>query len=187
MANNLYLALLRGINVGGNNIIKMDKLKSWFEDMGFADVKTYIQSGNVIISSGIGSEEAVTKKIEKGLAEKHGKQIPVVVVPYSDLKKVIDDAPKGFGTDKDNYKYDVIFIRNPMTVAKAFPQIEFNPDVDAKYKGKRVMYFSRKTSKLTKSRLNKLVGSKLYQHLTIRNWNTTSRLLELLEELKQMS
>jgi len=65
-----FLALLRGINVGGNNLIKMNDLKAEFERLGFQDVKTYIQSGNVIFSSALSDKLKLTELLEKSLSEK---------------------------------------------------------------------------------------------------------------------
>ena len=96
MAKNKYLALLRGINVGGNNIIKMTDLKSCFEKLGFTDVLTYIQSGNVVFTSDIKDKTRLTKKIEHALTERFNYKALVVVITHRELKKVVDEAPHGF-------------------------------------------------------------------------------------------
>lgn len=80
MAGNQYLALLRGINVGGNNIIKMTDLKSCFENMGFDDVLTYIQSGNVLFKSDEKNKTRLTNRIEMVLSEHFNPDYSYVIV-----------------------------------------------------------------------------------------------------------
>ena len=80
MAQTQYLALLRGINVGGNNIIKMADLKACFESLGLTDVVTYIQSGNVIFKSAEKDKAKLTKMIEAGLSKRFNYEARLVVI-----------------------------------------------------------------------------------------------------------
>jgi len=153
-----YVALLRGINVGGKNLIRMPALKACFEENGFEDVATYIQSGNVLFSSSETSNAELTDRIEAML------------------------APKGFGTQPATYRYDVIFLKEPLSAKTAIKAVPPNPAVDAAHTGTGVLYFSRLTAKATASRLGKIVSSPIYQSVTIRNWNTTTKLLSLMDE-----
>ena len=98
MADTQYLALLRGINVGGNNIIKMADLKACFENMGFTEVVTFIQSGNVLFRSAEKDKTKLTKKIEQGLSERFSYKSRLVVVAHKELKKAVVEAPKEFGS-----------------------------------------------------------------------------------------
>ena len=176
-----YLCLLRGINVGGNNIIKMAALKKAFEDMGYTDVTTYIQSGNVVFSSNK-SPSTLQSTIEKTLSKRFTYASKVVVITKNDLKKAIREAPKSFGARPEKYKYDIIFLKKPLTAVKAIKEIEVREGVDTAAKGTNVLYFSRLTAKLGKSRLSKIVQKPAYQNMTIRNWNTTTKLLSLMED-----
>jgi len=124
-----YLALLRGINVGGKNIIKMTVLKSCFEGMGFHDVVTYIQSGNVIFSSSDKNAEKLTEKIEKALSKKFDYNSRVVVVTHDMLRDAVKSAPKGFGTEPGKYRYDVIFLKPSMTAKEAMRSVSTKPGV----------------------------------------------------------
>jgi len=92
-----FLALLRGINVGGNNIIKMADLKACFETMGFANVSTYIQSGNVIFSSEEVDTIALEERIEKVLSETFNYKSRVVVIAISNLKRLWSKLQKTLG------------------------------------------------------------------------------------------
>jgi uncharacterized protein (DUF1697 family) len=177
-----YLALLRGINVGGKNIIKMVDLKASFESIGFSDVTTYIQSGNVAFASAEKDNARLTEKIERALSKRFNYTSRLVLVAHSEMKKIVAGAPKEFGDDPDTYRYDVIFLKEPLTPTKAMEQVSVREGVDQAYKGKYVLYFSRLISKASQSHLTKIIGLPVYQNMTIRNWNTTTKLLALMEK-----
>jgi uncharacterized protein (DUF1697 family) len=180
MTSNHYLALLRGINVGGRNIIKMTDLKKCFEDLGCVDVATFIQSGNVVFRSEQADAGALVSKIERALSGHFAYSSRVVVLTRTQLAQVVKRAPAGFGEQPDEFKYDVIFLREPITETQAIRSISVREGVDAIYKGKGVVYCSRLISKLTQSHLSRIVSLPVYQHMTIRNWNTTIKLCALL-------
>lgn len=179
-----YVALLRGINVGGNNLIRMADLKACCEEMGLLDVSTYIASGNVIFGSEGKNVEKLTTKIEKALSKEFGYKASVVVVPYVELKEAVKKAPKGFGNEPEKYRYDVIFMRAPMTAAEAMKSVEVREGVDRAWQGKSVLYFARVAAKATQSKLPKLASKPAYKSMTVRNWNTTTKLLALLRTAK---
>ncbi len=182
MADTQYLALLRGINVGGNNIIKMADLKACFENMGLTEVVTYIQSGNVLFKSGEKDKLKLTHKIEKVLSERFSYKSRLVVISHKQLKQVVEESPKGFGTEPDEYRYDVIFLKEPLTPKEAMKSVSTKAGVDHAYTGKDVLYFSRLISKAAQSHLTKIISLPVYQNMTIRNWNTTTKLLALMEK-----
>ena len=182
MADTQYLALLRGINVGGNNIIKMADLKACFENMGFTDVITYIQSGNVLFRAAEKDKTKLTQKIEQGLSERFSYKSRLVVVAHKELRKAVEGTPKGFGKELDKYRYDVIFLKEPLTPGEAMKNVSIKEDVDSAYAGKSVLYFSRLISKASQSHLTKIIKLPVYQNMTIRNWNTTTKLLALMEK-----
>lgn len=177
-----YVSLLRGINVGGNNIIKMADLKKCFDDMGFANVRTYIQSGNVLFTASE-SAEALERKIEKTLSKRFAYHARALVLSQRRLESVVQRAPREFGEEPEKYRYDVVFIKKPLTSAKAMQAVETRDGVDNAYRGQHVLYFKRLAAKATKSRFSKIGSKPEYQHMTIRNWNTTTRLLSLLDEI----
>lgn len=187
MADTQYLALLRGINVGGKNIIKMTDLKACFENMGFADVATFIQSGNVLFRSAEKDKTKLTTQIEKGLSEKFNYQSRLVVVTHKELEKIVDGVPRGFGSDSDTFRYDVIFLKEPLTPKEAMKSVGTKVGVDNAHTGKYVLYFSRLISKATQSHLSRIIKLPVYQNMTIRNWNTTTKLLALMENRNEKS
>ena len=179
-----YVALLRGINVGGKNLIKMPALKSCFESNGFEDVATYIQSGNVLFVSPETGTAGLTQRIEAMLAETFGYEATVVVRNRTQMRAVVGRAPKGFGAEPSKYRYDVIFLKHPLTAKVAMQSVPTKPGVDEAHAGTGVLYFSRLIEKATQSRLNKIVSSPIYPSVTIRNWNTTTKLVSMMNEAR---
>lgn len=177
-----FVALLRGINVGGNNLIKMPALKASFEAHGFQDVVTYIASGNVVFTAAAASAEALARTIEAGMLDTFSCTTIVVLRNAKQMKDIVARAPKGFGTQPETYRYDVIFLAPSLTVAAALKGVPLNPEVDTAHAGPGVLYFSRLIAKATASRLGKIAGTPIYKSLTIRNWNTTTALARLSAE-----
>ena len=177
-----YLALLRGINVGGNNIIKMADLRECFEQMSFDDVRTYIQSGNVLFDIPKTKPETLEVKIEKALKKRFGYNGIVVVISDKELEAIVNEVPKGFGAKPEKYRCDVLFLKRPMKAVTAAKEITLNEKIDTMHVGKHAIYFSRLADKASTSRLSKLASQPIYQHITIRNWNTTSKLLAMIKK-----
>lgn len=174
-----YLALLRGINVGGKNLIRMAVLRTVFEEMGFADVATYIQTGNVLVRAPRQKREELAARIEAELSRRLGTELKVVLLTEAQMRGVIDGAPPGFGSD--SHRCDVIFLRKPLTVQRAFGLLEIRAGIDSAWAGSGVLYFSRLASKASGSRLSRIVALPEYQDMTIRNFRTTTKLLELMD------
>ncbi len=178
---NQYLVLLRGINVGGKNIIKMADLRASFEAMGFSNVVTYIQSGNILFQTEEKDISALTTRIEKGISKRFNFEAKVVVISQKELAAIIRDAPEGFGKEEKKFRYDVIFLKEPLTPKEAMKSVRVRDGVDTAHVGKQALYFSRLISRAAQSHLTKIIGMPVYQNMTIRNWNTTTKLLALME------
>ena len=174
-----YVALLRGINVGGNNIIKMADLRACLEGLGFTEVATYIQSGNVAFSAKPADRAKLINTIEKALDKAFGYGSRIVLVSAGELEAVVNQAPSRFGKEPDTYRYDVLFVKEPLTAGAALEQITTRPGVDEAHAGDFALYFRRLISKAEQSHLPRLVQLPLYKSITIRNWNTTTKLLAL--------
>ena len=114
-----YVALLRGINVGGKNLVAMPELAETFREAGYHDVRTYIQSGNVLFQSTESNLERLTNDIQKALSAEFNYASRVVVVSHKQLKAAVQRAPKGFGTNPAEYRYDVLFLKAPLTADEA--------------------------------------------------------------------
>ena len=110
-----YVALLRGINVGGRNLIRMSELAECFVSHGFAAVSTYIQSGNVLFRSADEGRTELVARIEQMLSGAFDYQARVTLRDASEMRAVIDLAPAGFGTESERFRYDVAFLVPPLT------------------------------------------------------------------------
>ena len=174
-----YVALLRGINVGGRNLIRMPALKACFEDHGFENVSTYIQSGNVLFQSP-DARSGLTRRIEGMLAEAFDYVPTVVLRNRTQMRSIVERAPKGFGASPSTHRYDVIFLKEPLSANVAMMHVPRKQGVDEAHAGTGVLYFSRLTAKAAQSRLSRIISSPIYPNITIRNWNTTNKLLELM-------
>jgi uncharacterized protein (DUF1697 family) len=181
MASTQYVTLLRGINVGGRNKVPMAELRVAFEDAGYADVRTYIQSGNVLFRSSAprGSLEV---DLEQMLERHLGYPLVVVVRSHPQLRSVVANAPAQFGAKPDIYHSDAIFLRSPLTPAQVMKMVKLRDGVDQAWPGNGVVYFARLSAERTKSRMSSIVGTPEYANMTIRNWATTTKLLALLDE-----
>jgi uncharacterized protein (DUF1697 family) len=181
MRSKRYLALLRGINVGGRNAVSMTDLAAAFEADGFEKVSTYIQSGNVLFESDAPSA-SLERDLEAALERQLGIPLVVVVRSHQQLRNVVEKSPKGFGAEPGTYHSDVIFLKAPLTTSQAMRVVEMRPEVDQAWTGTGVLYFARLSERRTQSRLSRIVGTPEYQQMTIRSWTTTTKLLDLLDE-----
>ena len=177
--NTTHIALLRGINVGGNNIVKMEKLKQCFVDMGFSDVKTYIQSGNIIFKTQCIDKINLTKTIENRLLKTFSIEIKTVIFAADELAEIVENAPEHFGSEPEKFRYDVWFLLPSITANEIVSNVRLHEGVDFLQTGKNVVYTSRLTSQMGKSYFSKIMQTSVYKNFTIRNWNTTTKLLEL--------
>jgi uncharacterized protein (DUF1697 family) len=173
-----YLALLRGVNVGGKNLVRMAELRAAVELVGLADVATYIASGNVLFRAPRQGRDALAARLESELSRHFDIELKVVLMTEAQLATVVDEAPPGFGAPTD--RCDVIFLRKPLTVKRAFGLLEIKEGVDRAWPGKGVLYFARVAARASSSRLSRIVMLPEYQDMTIRSWSTTTKLLTLM-------
>ena len=178
-----YLVLLRGINVGGRNKVPMAELRTVLEDLGFSNVSTYIASGNVLLDSDL-SAAKVASTIEDALPKAfklHSELVRIAVLSQAELDAVVKRRPKGFGEEPAKYNSDAIFL---MGIEADAAMAVFSPrdGVDTVWPGDGVIYSQRLSAQRTKSRLNRIMGTPAYGSMTIRSWQTTLALLELMRK-----
>ena len=175
-----YIALLRGINVGGKNKVSMAQLKQCLENEGYLNVRTYINSGNVILESDLNAI-TLAASIEDILTQNFtldSSLIKVLVLTSDELKAIVDNKPKGFGEQPNIYHSDVVFLMG-ITANDAIKVFRSKDGVDEVWQGNDVIYSQRVSEFRAKSRLNRIMGTPEYKLMTIRNWSTTTKLLEL--------
>ena len=175
-----YVALLRGINVGGRNKVAMADLRAAFEAHGYGDVSTYIQSGNVLFAAD-GPQGSLEADLEAMLERRLGIPLVVVLRSHVQLRNVVSKAPDGFGEQPDRYHSDVIFLKAPLSSKQAMLVVDLREGVDQAWTGAGVLYFARLSERRTQSRMSRIVGTPEYKQMTIRSWATTTKLLSLLD------
>ena len=180
METTRYVALLRGINVGGRNIIAMADLREAFEADGYEAVRTYIQSGNVLFESNA-APDSLEDELEAMLERRLGFALVVVLRSHVQLRSVVEEAPDGFGRDPDTYHSDVIFLKAPLSSQQAMGVVDLRDGVDQAWPGTGVIYFARLSERRAQSRMSRIVGTPEYSQMTIRSWTTTTKLLGLLD------
>ncbi|MDR0789365.1 MAG: DUF1697 domain-containing protein [Bacteroidales bacterium] len=175
-----YAALLRGINVGGNNVIKMVDLKQCFVDMGFGNVRNYIQSGNIVFDAEQTNKVHLKSVIERNLYIRYGNEIRITLLSKQDMSDVIDHRPIGFGDKEDVYRYSVMFLMPFVSMEKVFANIQTKQGVDQIFRGVGCIYASRLRGFESKSHLIKISQTPFYKQMTIRNWGTTLQIAAML-------
>lgn len=179
----VFVALLRGINVGGNNKVEMKRLKSVLEELGFSKVKTYINSGNVIFESESEDQEKMTSLIENNIEKAFGFPIKVLLRDFDSMEKIINKLPDDWQNNTET-KCDVMFLWDEAETENFIEQLPLKKEIDEiiYLKGALIWFVERKN--VTRSGLLKIVGTKLYKQMTIRNSNTVRKLFNLMSEIR---
>jgi uncharacterized protein (DUF1697 family) len=172
-----YAAFLRGINLGRVNRLAMADLRTILGDLGYTDVKTHLQSGNVVLSSDL-APDRLAEELERALAERLGLEIPVIVRTRDELAAVIEHDPLGDVAD-DPKRYQVNFLSaepDPEGV-RALEAQDLAPE-RCVVSGREV--YAWHANGIQRSPLAKLLtDGRLGVTVTARNWNTVTKLLEL--------
>lgn len=171
-----YVALLRGINVGTTNRIDMKQLKALFEGLGYSNVSTYINSGNIRFESEQTAPE-IRSTLETSFREQLRYEIPTLVKSLDEMQRIAAEIPAHWQND-DEQRTDVAYLFDEIDSIDIIDALPFNINVvNVRYTpGAVVWNLSREH--YTKSRLNKLIGHRLYQSMTLRNVNTARRMAE---------
>ena len=173
-----YIAFLRGINVGGNSIVSMASIKEALAEIGMSDVRTYINSGNVIFSSQASDIARLTAKVEKALEQKTGIAIKALVMDGGALSKLVAAIPRDWVDDKAMRTY-VLLLWKDLDHRKVLEGLPAKPGIDElKYTPGAVIWRVDREN-VSRSQMNKIVGTPLYKKITIRSANTMRKLNEL--------
>jgi uncharacterized protein (DUF1697 family) len=179
--SSIHVALLRGINVGGNNIIPMAALAKCFEAMKFSPVKTFIASGNVIFGAPKQELRKLEVKIEQALVKAFDYDAKVVVKSKAELDAILEGLPKDWRKPSDSMRYYVMFLRHAIDNKRVLDQLEPRPGVETLTYVPGALLWAAKQSELGKSTVaKKMMAKSIYQEMTVRNLNTTRKLGELM-------
>ncbi|OXA78884.1 Uncharacterized conserved protein, DUF1697 family [Flavobacterium aquidurense] len=177
-----HLALLRGINVSGHNMMKMEALKLMLENIGFTNVRTYLQSGNVFVDIDEESTSKVGFTIKQEIFKIFGHEVPTIVITQEDLELCFKNSPYLKEKDIDTKKLYVAFVSAELKKENIndLKISQFKPD-EATIDGNRI--FIKYAVGAGKTRFDqKYIEKKLNVVATIRNWNTVTNLLKMYVE-----
>lgn len=176
----IYVALLRGINVGGNNKVDMKQLKQAFGEAGMSAVKTYINSGNIIFTDTSRSKAKITPLLEQAIYAHFGLQIKVLVYSFDEFKLIAEAIPKEW-TNDTQMKSDVLFLWEEVDRESVLEGLSVKPEIDSVYYVRGAVLWSVDRNNVTKSGISKIVGTPLYKLVTIRNVNTVRKLYAMMQ------
>jgi uncharacterized protein (DUF1697 family) len=174
-----YIALIRGINVGGKNTVSMTTLKETLTASGFENVSSYINSGNIIFESKDTDLVALTNTFEKILLSKFSVVTRVAVLSVKELHDSWHHAPTWWGIDP-NSKHNAIFVIAPAHATQIKAEVgEAKPEYEKIDTFGQVIFWSAPLSTFSRTRWSKIVTTSAYDKITIRNFNTTKKLVDL--------
>ncbi|MFA6520856.1 MAG: DUF1697 domain-containing protein [Candidatus Gracilibacteria bacterium] len=169
-----YIALLRGINAGKEKRVDMKKLKALFESLGCANVSTYINSGNVTFEARE-KQQDIRKKIELNIKKEFGFDVPTLVKTKNEITRIANAIPKNWQNDSTQ-RSDVAYLFSEIDSKNTIEQLPIKKEfIDIRYV-KGAVYWNVDRKNYNKSHLNKIIGHKLYQFMTVRNVNTARHL-----------
>lgn len=178
-----YVALLRGINVGGNKKVGMLKLKKIFESLGFFNVITYINSGNVIFGTDDKNTELLTRKIETTLRKKFGFPVKVLLRSSENVNRLVEKIPGKWKNDVEQ-RTDVLFLWDNYDSKNTIDLIKSNAAVDKLRYFPGAIVWNLKRCNYSKTGMRKFIGTPVYKNMTARNINTVRKLVELINSIK---
>lgn len=179
-----YVALLRGINVGGKNKVAMKDLRACFEGLGFTNVSTYINSGNVLFETDETDPVRLVATSEAALERTFGFPVVVTVISKTEFVTAMEHAPAWWGSVDNDTRNDALFVIPPTSAVEVLSAIKIKADGPDKFAHHgQVVFWSLPKAAYNKSVVPKIIGTPIYKRITIRSSTTTKKLLQLLETL----
>lgn len=176
-----YVALLRGVNVGGNHRVPKQEFASVLESLGYSDVVIYLNSGNAVFSSNSAVDQAA---VQRALEAHFGFSIPTLVLPGEKVKAIAtalpvawtNDAPK---PDKSGQKSDVLYLFDTINTPDVLEKIGYRPDIETMIYVDGAVLANVARVNQQRGSLQKVISTQLYAQMTLRNVNTARKLAEL--------
>lgn len=181
---NVFVALLRGVNVGGKNMISMKSLKESFEKLGFSQVTTYINSGNIIFKSKEADARKLEKKIEQMLERDYQLGSRVVLRSLDEMETLVQSFPTNWAGDSA-WRYNIVYLRHTIDSKNILDELEVRKDIEEVFYRPGTLLWSSEMSSLKGTEGLQFSSRKMHQDTTIRNTNTTRKLCELMKKLAE--
>lgn len=177
----IYVALLRGINGGGNNKVEMKKLKTTFELLGFTNVVTYVNSGNIIFEELSKEQNVIVSEIEKAIRHDFHLEIKVLIRNSENIETICRELPITW-LKNEMMRTDVMFLWEKFDRPEIMEQLQIRPVDNVKYLP-GVVLWNVEGKNYSKSGMLKLMGTELYKNMTIRNVNTVRKLHQMMTNI----
>ncbi len=172
-----YIGLIRGVNVGKERRISMSRLKMFFESLGYSNVSTYLNSGNIIFESKE-KQNVAHKKVEDGIKKEFGLEVPILIKTVEEIKVIARAIPDAWQNNAEQ-RSDVAYLFPEIDSNKIIDELPVKKEfMDIRYT-KGAVFWNIDRKNYNKSHLNKIIGHELYQHMTIRNVNTARHLADI--------
>ena len=177
----VYVALLRGINVGGKSRVEMSRLKQVFAGLGCTDISTYINSGNVIFRDVMPAAQ-LAARIQHKIAQEFGFEVPVILRDLPAMQQLNEFIPASW-TNDDQQRTNVLFLWDHINEASILTKIKTKPEIeDVRYTPGAIIWNTARKD-ITRGSASKLVQNELYPFITIRNLTTVQKLYALMRAL----
>jgi uncharacterized protein (DUF1697 family) len=181
----VYVALLRGLNVGGNNMVSMKALKASFEKLGLEDVSTYINSGNVLFRSAETDPRRLEDTIDQMLSQEYGLKGGTVVRSHAEMALLEKSMLTNWKEHSTDWRYNVIFLRHAIDSDQVLQSIVVDPAMETVVYCPGTLLWCARVSDLNRTGMLKLSKKEIYRDMTVRNLNTTTKLVRLMERMLQ--
>jgi uncharacterized protein (DUF1697 family) len=179
-----YVALLRGVNVGGNHRVPRAEFQAALEGLGFRDVVTYINSGNAVFTS---DHDPLTSEVQAAMEKHFGFDIPTLILPGKKMQAIAaaipqewtNDTPK---PDKSGQKSDVLYLFDDINAPDILEKLGYRPEVETMIYVDGAVLANITRVNQAKYSLLRIIGTPLYRQMTIRNITTAKKLVELAKD-----
>lgn len=180
----VFICLLRGVNVGGNKMLKMDALKTLCGSLKLKDAKTYLQSGNVVFRSDETDRAVLVRRLEEGIRKATALDVRVILRTTSEMKKVIAANPFVVAPERNPSGFLVAFLNGDLAKEVKTLLSQLKADSEDLHIGSRELYVYFPNGIATSKLSNALTEKKVGVTVTARNWNTVNALIEIAEDLE---
>lgn len=174
-----YVCLLRGVNAGGANRVEMLRFRQVLERLGYSSVSTYINSGNAIFQS---DSQPDVIKVHEALVHEFGINIPVLIINEDQLRGINKAIPANWQNNYTDQKSDVAFLFPEVDSQDILGKVSYRPEFETIIYTPGALLSNISRQNQPKSSLFKLIGTPLYQQITVRNITTVRKLAELLNK-----
>ena len=181
--DDIYVAFLRGINVGGNNMVSMKALKGSFERLGLDEVSTYINSGNILFRAAETDARALEARIDQMLSRDYGLTGKTVVRSRAEMGRLLKTIAKNWKKPDSDSRYNVIFLRHAIDSKRVLDGLQLKPDIEEVVYCPGTLLWSARIDGLTRSAMLKLASQPICRDMTVRNLNTTTKVFELMQRM----